>query len=66
MWANLGWPGSRLAVELMMKKWKWIALTLSGGVLLQGSACVTDFAYYLINVLANELLTQALTGATVA
>lgn len=46
-----------------MKKWKWAALALSGGVLLQASAC-SDFAYYLMQAFATQLATAILNAAT--
>jgi hypothetical protein len=46
-----------------MKKWKWIALVLSGGVLLQTSTC-SDFGYYLMQALATQVVTLILNAAT--
>ncbi len=46
-----------------MKKWKWAALALSGGVLLQTSTC-SDFGYYLMQALATQLVTAVLNAAT--
>lgn len=43
-----------------MKAWKWTALVVSGGMLLQLNACVTDFAYYVMQLLVNQLLAQLL------
>jgi hypothetical protein len=47
-----------------MKAWKWTALALAGGVLLQLGACATDLGYYLLQALATQLATAALTAAT--
>jgi hypothetical protein len=47
-----------------MKVWKWAALTLSGGVLLQYNTCSTDFAYYIMQALATQIVTALLNAAT--
>ncbi len=46
-----------------MKKWKWAALMLSGGMLLQTSTC-SDFGYYLMQALATQIVTVILNAAT--
>lgn len=40
-----------------MKAWKWTALALSGGVLLQLSTCASDFGYYVMQALATQIVT---------
>ncbi len=46
-----------------MKRWKWAALALSGGILLQASTC-SDFGYYVMQALATQLVTVLLDTAT--
>jgi hypothetical protein len=46
-----------------MKAWKWAALTLSGGILLQTSTC-SDFGYYVMQAVATQLVTVLLNAAT--
>ncbi len=40
-----------------MKSWKWAALAASGAVLLQVSSCTADFAYYLMQAFASQIVT---------
>ncbi len=47
-----------------MKTWKWTALIVTGGMLLQFQTCVTDIAYYVIQLAAQQIITGALTAAT--
>jgi len=47
-----------------MKAWKWMALAVTGGTLFQLEACVADFAYYVLQAAASQLVTGALTAAT--
>ena len=47
-----------------MKARKWIALALAGGFLLQLGACATDLGYYLLQALATQIASAALTAAT--
>ena len=46
-----------------MRAWKWTALTISGGVLLQLSACASDFGYYVMQTLATQLISGILSAA---
>ena len=46
-----------------MKAWKWTALAVSGGVLLQFSACATDFAYYILQAAATQVAAGLITSA---
>lgn len=51
------------ALEKHMKAWKWTALVMSGGLLLQFGACAADIAYYLLQAAATQLITGALATA---
>lgn len=46
-----------------MKAWKWIALSGAGALLLQAGACATDLAYYVMQAIATQLVSAALTAA---
>ncbi len=54
-------PVSRM--EISMRKMKWTALVVSGGLLLQLGSCATDFGYYVLQALASQLATSAITAA---
>jgi hypothetical protein len=47
-----------------MKAWKWAALAAAGAVLMQVSTCTTDFAYYLMQAFASQLVTVLLDAVT--
>jgi hypothetical protein len=51
-------------MEIAMKAWKWTTLVLSGGVLLQFSACASDFGYYVMQALATQIVTALASAAT--
>jgi hypothetical protein len=46
-----------------MRRWKWIALAASGGMLLQVGSCATDFLYYVLQALATQFASALVTGA---
>ncbi|MBP7748161.1 MAG: hypothetical protein KA383_18765 [Phycisphaerae bacterium] len=47
-----------------MRKWKWIALTLAGGTLLQLSACASDLGYYVLQLVATQIVSALVNSAT--
>ena len=47
-----------------MKAWKWAALAASGAVLTQVSTCTADFAYYLMQAFASQIVTVLLDALT--
>ncbi len=53
-----------MVTESVMKAWKWTALVLTGGVLLQLNTCAVDLAYYVMQALATQVVSQMLTSAT--
>jgi hypothetical protein len=55
---------ARVAMENLMKTWKWVALAASGGVLLQLSSCITDLAIVMLQAAASQLLTSGLGAVT--
>lgn len=47
-----------------MKVWKWTALVVSGGMLMQFASCATDLLYYVLQVAASQAVSSALDTAT--
>lgn len=46
-----------------MRKWKWVALVATGGMLLQFQTCLVDLTYTILQAAATQLLTNLVTGA---
>ncbi len=46
-----------------MKVWKWTALVVSGGLLMQFASCATDLLYYVMQVAASQAISGALGAA---
>jgi hypothetical protein len=51
-------------MEIRMKNasWKWTALVLCTGTLLQLSTCATDFLFYILQAAATQLAGGVLTN----
>jgi hypothetical protein len=53
--------GQRISQEEHgMKRWKWMALIATSGIMVQFSACAVDAGYYLLQILASNYLPQLL------
>jgi hypothetical protein len=49
-----------------MKMVKWSLLIVSGGLLLQAGACVTDFAYLVLQGVATQVASDLVSQAAAA